>query len=656
MRRNSLTGLLACAVALPGIAGQPPATTAGPMEEVMTMRVEGSLAVDAIGNVIAHQVDTKLDPKLQGLVEVAIATWSFMPPTVDGKPATAKSDMRITLAGRKIGEGYEVKVDNVVFFDRKREELTPAALEEKRAALGITSLNFVQMNPRPKYPGFHVNGIVMISVLARPDGTVERAFASHCSLYLARGSKADLSRACKAMQDNGVSAVRHWKVSVDVERQSRRRPGNLTGVLPLFYKMRGDEEIRRHHQQRARQLAPGMARCVSRSTLAGERRCARAARDGVGCHADGNAARHLAPAMAQRCAGACAVRRVLGVALASLLSAAALFAQAQQPARIELDVVGELTIDTDGSVRDYAIGSPLPKEVVAAVGTAVKRWRFSPVVRDGRAVTAKTPMYLLLSATQEAAGYRMRVDRVQFGVGRELASARGFHHAYPRDAMRSRQGAQVLVALRIDGAGKVLEAVPLRSRLVPRVTNAKQSARQRAQFEDAVVGMMAQAKFQPADPAKGEPEQAHVRPAHQLYGQPKRSTTVVDAGRRRRHGRHAACVAREWARQRRTRSIARRTIPRAGWRAGAADAPSSAPPSDVRRCADAVVPRQKTPRNAGRFLSCLEARLSASSIRRTRRWTWCSSSCRAGIPSRRSRPSDGGVCAGSRSSAAGPDR
>jgi hypothetical protein len=239
MRRNSLTGLLACAVALPGIAGQPPATTAGPMEEVMTMRVEGSLAVDAIGNVIAHQVDTKLDPKLQGLVEVAIATWSFMPPTVDGKPATAKSDMRITLAGRKIGEGYEVKVDNVVFFDRKREELTPAALEEKRAALGITSLNFVQMNPRPKYPGFHVNGIVMISVLARPDGTVERAFASHCSLYLARGSKADLSRACKAMQDNGVSAVRHWKVSVDLNGNAPT-PGNLTGVLPLFYKMRGD--------------------------------------------------------------------------------------------------------------------------------------------------------------------------------------------------------------------------------------------------------------------------------------------------------------------------------------------------------------------------------------------------------------------------------
>ena len=62
----------------------------------------------------------------------------------------------------------------------------------------------------------------------------------------------------------------------------------------------------------------------------------------------------------------------------------------------------------------------------------------------------------------------------------------------------------------------------------------------------------------------------------------------------------------------------------------------------------------KTPRNAGRFLPA-EA-ISASSRRRTRRWTSCSSFCRAGTPSRRSRPSGGGACAGSRSSAAGPAR
>ena len=236
-----MMGLLACAIALPGSAGQPPATTAGTMEEVMTMRVEGSIAVDAQGNVLSHQIDTKLDPKMQGLVEEAVKTWAFMPPTVGGKPATAKSDMRITLAGHRIDEGYEVRVDNVVFYDRAKEQQKHGDREAERAAKGRASLNFVQMRPLPKYPGYHVNGIVMVSVLARPDGSIERAFASSCSLYMARGSRADLSRACKAMQDNAVSAVRHWKMSVTLNGNAPT-PGNLTGVIPFFYQVPSDKK------------------------------------------------------------------------------------------------------------------------------------------------------------------------------------------------------------------------------------------------------------------------------------------------------------------------------------------------------------------------------------------------------------------------------
>ena len=48
--------------------------------------------------------------------------------------------------------------------------------------------------------------------------------------------------------------------------------------------------------------------------------------------------------------------------------------------------------------------------------------------------------------------------------------------------------------------------------------------------------------------------------------------------------------------------------------------------------------------------------VSAASRRRTRRSTWWSSSCRAGIPSPRSRPCRAAACAGSRSSAADPVR
>ena len=58
----------------------------------------------------------------------------------------------------------------------------------------------------------------------------------------------------------------------------------------------------------------------------------------------------------------------------------------------------------------------------------------------------------------------------------------------------------------------------------------------------------------------------------------------------------------------------------------------------------------------GAFFYFDAAPVSASSNRRTRRWTWCSSSCRAGIPLRPFHPSDAAACAGSRSSAAVPVR
>jgi len=67
-------------------------------------------------------------------------------------------------------------------------------------------------------------------------------------------------------------------------------------------------------------------------------------------------------------------------------------------------------------------------------------------------------------------------------------------------------------------------------------------------------------------------------------------------------------------------------------------------------------PQQKAPQ-CGAFASYNDAaRISASSNRRTRRWTWCSSSCPAGTPSRPFHPSDAAACAGSRSSAAVPAR
>ena len=61
-------------------------------------------------------------------------------------------------------------------------------------------------------------------------------------------------------------------------------------------------------------------------------------------------------------------------------------------------------------------------------------------------------------------------------------------------------------------------------------------------------------------------------------------------------------------------------------------------------------------RQASRPDRDLKDPLISSSRRRIHHSTWCSSSCRAGTPSPRSRPSGAATCAGSRSSAAGPVR
>lgn len=82
------------------------------------------------------------------------------------------------------------------------------------------------------------------------------------------------------------------------------------------------------------------------------------------------------------------------------------------------------------------------------------------------------------------------------------------------------------------------------------------------------------------------------------------------------------------------------------------------PPAwSLARCPPPAHTQQKRPADERRpFFLPDGQRVSASSNRRTRRWTWCSSSCPAGIPSRPFHPWDAAACAGSRSSAAAPAR
>lgn len=273
MRRIAGTALLAAAcVAVPGFAGGPPLAEDAPatvnarpplMDEVLTMRVDGTISVDETGKVIGYELTTQLGPDLRKLIAQSAATWVFFPPNVDGKPTAMKTGMRITLLGRKLGEGYKVTIDNVRFPDAKDERTAGAY----KATVDGMTLSIVSRTPTPVFPKYNVNGMVTVLLDIAPDGKVIDAVATQCSLYHAGGTDRQLARACRELGGNTVSAVRKWTFRVDTHGKPLER--SVSATLPVQYIKPGlGEQLAREasqpghwrHESRTRYRLPEWAR------------------------------------------------------------------------------------------------------------------------------------------------------------------------------------------------------------------------------------------------------------------------------------------------------------------------------------------------------------------------------------------------------------
>jgi len=179
----------------------------------------------------------------------------------------------------------------------------------------------------------------------------------------------------------------------------------------------------------------------------------------------------------------------------SLAAAAVLFAMAwgTQPAvaqksiapTLEMSADGEVQIAPDGSVSDYRLQSKLSPAIADLVDKDVRRWQFQPILVDGKAVVAKTAMHLELKA-EPADGkdnYRIRVTEVRFGELRRAARMRPPH--YPKEAVIAHLGAKVLLAVRLDETGKVLDVQPYQTSLDARASSENEAERWRKMFEQA---------------------------------------------------------------------------------------------------------------------------------------------------------------------------
>lgn len=226
-------------------AGSDPAPVQG--ESVLTLRVDGELTIGPDGGVDDYRIRTKLDPQVEALVKRAVPTWRFKPILVDGKPAIATSPMRITLAAEERAEGYRVTVDNVVFQSTTQEQYEAeqasmkahptlsVAGEPPRAPVWITSKS---LKP-PGYPSglmrSGVEGVVLLTLRLKPDGTVAEVFAAQSSLLNVKGGSGLLDRARAMLERNAGAAAKGWTFDVVAEAPESLSAEDLTVSMPVEY-------------------------------------------------------------------------------------------------------------------------------------------------------------------------------------------------------------------------------------------------------------------------------------------------------------------------------------------------------------------------------------------------------------------------------------
>lgn len=177
-----------------------------------------------------------------------------------------------------------------------------------------------------------------------------------------------------------------------------------------------------------------------------------------------------------------------------------------QGKELRMDVAGEIGIDPQGAVYDYDIGTILTPELKALVGKNVQQWKFEPVVRDGKAVHAKSGKRMILAAVPVDGGYRMRIENVRFVGNRQARTM--VAPRYPVDMMRAGVGATVLVAVRVGANGDVLAVAPAQSRLIGAKGSERAVESRLKIFERSAADAARHWKFHPADVAAGDSPEA----------------------------------------------------------------------------------------------------------------------------------------------------
>jgi len=172
------------------------------------------------------------------------------------------------------------------------------------------------------------------------------------------------------------------------------------------------------------------------------------------------------------------------VAISSLAVPTA-FAQKGTPT-LELEAVGEVQIGADGHVLDYTLKNNLAPAISELVDKNVRKWVFDPVMVDGKPVAAKTSVHLYLKAVPaQQDNYSLQITNVIFGEPKMAAKNQA--PKYPPAAVQAHLGAKVILWLKLDDEGNVIDAQPYQTSLDGRASTEVEAERWRTLFEKSSI-------------------------------------------------------------------------------------------------------------------------------------------------------------------------
>ena len=235
--RNAIAMVVVALCVATGVAAAKgdPITT----PSVMTMRVDGEIAIDAQGKVLDYRIDTKLEPAVRAQLDKAIPKWSFFPVKIEGKPTAVKSRMRVTMLAREVAAGYAVSVDNVLFHDDRATTAPPSADGATALASSISSKSRVPPGYPKELMRSGVEGAVLVYILVTPEGKVGDVVAAQSSLFNVRGRTRTLDEALRLLESNTIAAVKKWRFNVPTGHNVSD-PNYMTVAVPVNYVMAGN--------------------------------------------------------------------------------------------------------------------------------------------------------------------------------------------------------------------------------------------------------------------------------------------------------------------------------------------------------------------------------------------------------------------------------